>query len=74
MKSKIKNLFAATMFFAVSMTTYSFILPDSNSAVERNDNECVECRYDQCHAIAKSTGKRCRHCVSNYGDLYCYQH
>jgi hypothetical protein len=33
-----------------------------------------DCKYGQCQAIAKSTGKQCRHCVSNYGDLYCWQH
>jgi len=33
-----------------------------------------ECHYGQCNAIAKSTGQRCLHCVSNPGDLYCWQH
>jgi hypothetical protein len=33
-----------------------------------------ECHYGQCNATAKSTGRRCLHCVSNPGDLYCYQH
>lgn len=32
------------------------------------------CNYGQCHATAKSTGNRCLHCVSNSGDLYCWQH
>ena len=34
----------------------------------------LDCTYGQCQAIAKSTGKQCRHCVSNSGDLYCWQH
>ena len=34
----------------------------------------VKCKYDQCHATAKSTGERCKHCVSNDGDTYCWQH
>lgn len=32
------------------------------------------CRYGQCYATAKSTGKRCRACVSNAGDYYCGWH
>lgn len=32
------------------------------------------CQYGQCNAIAKSTGARCKHCVSKAGDLYCWQH
>ncbi len=34
----------------------------------------ADCRYSQCTATAKSTGKRCRRCVSNDGDAYCWQH
>lgn len=41
------------------------------SLIEQNDSAC---QYGQCHAIAKSTGERCKHCVSKKGDAYCYQH
>jgi hypothetical protein len=34
----------------------------------------VTCKYGQCQATAKSTGEQCLHCVSNSGDLYCWQH
>ena len=34
----------------------------------------MECQHGQCQATAKSTGKRCKHCVSNSGDRFCYQH
>ena len=34
----------------------------------------VDCKYRQCKAIAKSTEKRCKHCVSNADDVYCWQH
>ncbi len=34
----------------------------------------AECHFGQCQAIAKSTGQQCKHCVSNKGDLYCWQH
>jgi hypothetical protein len=43
------------------------------SAVE-NKIENADCNYGQCYATAKSTGKRCKHCVSNSGDTYCWQH
>ncbi len=33
-----------------------------------------ECKYNQCQATAKSTGNQCKHCVSNSGDSFCYQH
>jgi hypothetical protein len=36
--------------------------------------EAVECEFAQCKAIAKSTKKRCKRCVSSRGDTYCYQH
>ena len=36
--------------------------------------EVVECKYRQCNATAKSTGKRCKHCVSKSSDYQCWQH
>ena len=36
--------------------------------------ETVDCKYGQCRATAKSTGNQCKHCVSNSGDSYCFQH
>lgn len=32
------------------------------------------CNNGQCQAIASLTAKRCKHCVSNPGDIYCWQH
>jgi hypothetical protein len=32
------------------------------------------CNYGQCQATAKSTGNQCKHCVSDDGDKYCWQH
>jgi len=39
-----------------------------------NQVSIVDCKYSQCQATAKSTGKQCKHCVSNEGDEYCWQH
>jgi hypothetical protein len=36
--------------------------------------ESLDCKYGQCYATAKSTGQRCKHCVSKSGDSYCWQH
>jgi hypothetical protein len=36
--------------------------------------ENIECKYRQCDATAKSTGNRCKHCVSKPSDYQCYQH
>ena len=42
--------------------------------VIETNNSNVACRYGQCQATAKSTGEQCKHCVSNSGDSYCWQH
>lgn len=39
-----------------------------------NSTELIECKYRQCNATAKSTGKRCKHCVSKKTDYQCWQH
>ena len=39
-----------------------------------NQKTRQSCQYGQCHAIAISTNKRCLHCVSDFGDRFCYQH
>ncbi len=44
--------------------------PDSEDVLAEN----LDCKHSQCHATAKSTGKRCRKCVSKEGQSYCHQH
>ena len=46
----------------------------TNSITKVSHTNSLDCTYGQCQAIAKSTGKQCQHCVSNSGDLYCWQH
>ena len=53
-----------------SFTTHN----SSTVPINNNYNNSVNCYYGQCSAIAASTGQRCRHCVSNEGDWYCWQH
>lgn len=67
-------------FFIALLTSglfYASNSQDLGEAITTNSSQAenvLKCKYDQCHATAKSTGKRCKHCVSNKGDLYCWQH
>lgn len=69
---KIKTTITLTLLlFAASF--YSFT--PLNDAPEKAPIEMPDgCHYGQCQAIAKSTGVQCKHCVSERGDLYCWQH
>jgi hypothetical protein len=54
-----------------------FPIAESQSISENkieNSLENFDCKYRQCNAIAKSTEKRCKHCVSKESDYQCYQH
>jgi hypothetical protein len=73
MKTLKNFLFIAAA--ALTLATISFASGEQNSEAEQAvADHCYTCYYDQCHATAKSTGQRCRHCVSASGDLYCWQH
>ena len=67
-KLGILSLMLLTLSIGVSLSAKS-----EHNQIIQQINE-VECNYGQCHAIAKSTGKRCLHCVSNKGDRNCWQH
>ena len=56
----------------LSITPNSFAKSISKTSIRKK--ALVECQYGQCQATAKSTGKQCKHCVSNSGDSYCFQH
>lgn len=74
MKNFIKNLFTLIAVIAISGFVYSSSGANNETLLTKELSDTVECRYDQCHATAKSTGKRCKHCVSNEGDVFCWQH
>lgn len=57
---------------ALGLLLTSFTVSTSTPAPTGKDS--VGCYYGQCYATAKSTGNRCKHCVSNEGDSYCWQH
>lgn len=78
MKRNILSFISSIILSGIIILSFSFT-PSSNSNVlyDINDvhsNEVLECKYGRCHATAKSTGKRCKHCVSKKGDYNCYQH
>lgn len=60
----------------ITFTTLSFKPSDNyvNVSSSKVKETVLNCRFGQCQATAKSTGNRCKHCVSNSGDLYCWQH
>ena len=67
-----KLIFTSLTAIALLIGGTSFIsYQNTQSSVE---TEFLDCKYGQCQATAKSTGQRCKHCVSNEGDKYCYQH
>jgi hypothetical protein len=59
-----------SLFIATSLFGFTPITKTAHSKVTTS----VACKYGQCQATAKSTGKQCLHCVSKEGDSYCYQH
>ena len=73
----MKPIFKFIFTFLAAITVSGIVYANSfetTQEIESTYVDSLECKYDQCHAIAKSTEKRCKHCVSNEGDLYCWQH
>lgn len=55
------------------------LLSFSNLNLESSENKTIKtnvisCKNGQCKAIAKSTKKQCKNCVSKRGDSYCSRH
>ena len=74
-ENMMKKIILVISLFVALGISYSFISPESIELISNRSNiEKVECHYGQCHATAKSTEKRCKHCVSNEGDKNCWQH
>jgi len=57
-----------------SLLSFTTIDNSQNNESQLSNYSFVECKYSQCQATAKSTGNQCKHCVSNEGDSYCWQH
>ncbi len=61
-----------TLIFGVSLFMLSTYSIDKNVSIEKELT--YEYKYRQCNATAKSTGNRCKRCVSKSTDYQCYQH
>ena len=59
-----------SFLFASSLLSFTPITKTGKVKIETS----TVCKYSQCQAKAKSTGNQCKHCVSNEGDKYCFQH
>jgi hypothetical protein len=74
MKKSIIGLFAvAVIGLSGVLVAEANICQDLTQTIQSAADSLV-CKYGQCNATAKSTGERCKHCVSESGDLYCWQH
>jgi hypothetical protein len=70
----MKKILLAVLLLGSTLTsTFSEARNTSKNSVSVKNN-LIECRHGQCQATAKSTGKQCKHCVSNSGDKFCFQH
>lgn len=67
-----KTIIGFGVIAIITLTSFAANSKSFNNSEETT--EFVECKYGQCKAKAKSTGKTCLHCVSNSGDSYCWQH
>ena len=74
MKTTLKTLLLVLGFGLFAGNVHTNAKPMDTAFEQAKSKDCFECHYGQCNATAKSTGRRCLHCVSNPGDLYCYQH
>jgi hypothetical protein len=71
MKSKLLVVFGLAVTVLFANPSYVNTTSTTNLVLLETSQNC---HYGQCKAIAKSTEKQCKHCVSNAGDLYCWQH
>jgi hypothetical protein len=65
MKRIITSLLMVFVFMSFSPET---------KTISHNITYITNCKFGQCQATAKSTGKQCKHCVSKSGDKFCFQH
>ena len=68
----MKNILFVTLLLGSTLSSVSNY--NSSTYVLNINKKNIECRFGQGQATAKSTGKQCKHYVSNTGDRFCYQH
>lgn len=65
-----KVLLTILVFGLLGFSSLNFEL-SKNKTLKTN---VVSCKHGKCKAIAKSTKKQCKNCVSKKGDSYCSRH
>lgn len=68
----MKRFLLGVLFVGFIGISSAFTVTNFNN--EKAEVNVVACKHGQCQATAKSTKKRCKHCVSQSGDKYCWQH
>ncbi len=72
---KFKNLILVVLLSFSALGLFSYTQFEGVANSEKTEiSEPAACNFGQCTATAKSTGQRCKHCVSKSGDSKCYQH
>ena len=76
MKLKPSVIALASLLVLFAGVSQASSITTKNPSVQSSvvNAEPSQCNYGQCYATAKSTGRRCLHCVSKPGDSYCWQH
>ena len=75
LKAKIKDYKMKRFLPLLVLIGSTSFVPNAQNLIYTDHSVVeMECQHGQCQATAKSTGKRCKHCVSNSGDRYCFQH
>lgn len=69
----MKTLFI-TVLIAIILIDYNPIEEIRVNLVSSEIKTSLKCNNGQCQAIAKSTKKQCKSCVSKKGDSYCSRH
>jgi hypothetical protein len=62
------------LLLAMSLISFKPITKSHLATSNVKTEKSLVCKYGQCQANAKSTGKQCKHCVSKEGDRFCFQH
>ncbi len=74
----MKKLLVFSSFILVTVFSFGHLRANNQNIAPTSGNELatefVACKFRQCNATAKSTGNRCKHCVSKDTHWQCWQH
>lgn len=67
----MKKILLTSLVFGLLSFSSLNLESSENKTIKTN---VISCKHGQCKAIAKSTKKQCKNCVSKKGDSYCSRH